>query len=108
MKRKDRDFNELVIKELRDPEFAATYLNEHLSYKGPHHRELILEALKQIAEAQGYAQLAKTSGVSRRTFYHAFSSEGNPTLDTFLILLKSVGLNMRFESAKRGRARRAA
>ncbi|HLG19855.1 MAG TPA: addiction module antidote protein [Bdellovibrionota bacterium] len=100
-KQKLRDFNDLVTEELRDPKFAAAYLNEHLAYEGPKARQLLLQALQNIAKAQGLSALSKQSGISRRTLYYAFSKAGNPTLDTFFALLKSIGVGIQFNSLGR-------
>lgn len=99
MRTRYRDFNEFLIEELRDREMAVAYLNEHLSYRGPKRRELLLDAVRKVAVAQGVADLARRSGVSRRTLYHAVSKTGNPTIETFLAVLDAMGVSLHVGSA---------
>jgi probable addiction module antidote protein len=103
-KEKLHDFDDLVIQELKEPKFAAAYLNDHLSYKGPKARELLLQALQNIAKARGYSELSRRSGISRRALYYAFSKAGNPTIDTFFALLDSIGVAIQFNAMKRKKA----
>ncbi len=103
-KKKLHDFDDLVLQELKDPKFAAAYLNDHLSYKGPKARELLLQALQNIAKARGYSELSRRSGISRRALYYAFSKAGNPTIDTFFALLDSIGVAIQFNAFKSPKA----
>ncbi|OFZ78451.1 MAG: hypothetical protein A2583_13875 [Bdellovibrionales bacterium RIFOXYD1_FULL_53_11] len=105
MSKKKNDFNELVVEELKNPRIAAAYLNEHWHYRGSKKRELLLDALHNIAEAQGFTSLSRRSGISRRSLYSAFSKTGNPTLDTLLTLLDTVGIRIYFESEKNEKTR---
>lgn len=98
------DFDELVIQDLKNPKFAAAYLNEHLSYRGPKARELLLDALQNIAKARGYSALSRKSGISRRALYYAFSKAGNPTMDTFFSLLESIGVRIQFSPIRQSKA----
>ncbi len=50
MKRKFRDYQEKLIKDLQDPEKAQAYLNETLIDEDP---RVFLLALKNVHEAQG-------------------------------------------------------
>jgi probable addiction module antidote protein len=99
MKKKMDEFDKLVVGQLKDPEFALAYLNEHLSYTGPKRLELILDALHKVAEARGINAVVKKSKISRRTLFHALSKSGNPTLETFLKLLDAVDVKINFDLA---------
>lgn len=105
MKRKMDEFDKLVVDQLKDQELALAYLNEHLSYKGPKRTELILEALHKVAEARGIGKILKKSKINRRTLFHALSKSGNPTLDTFLMLLDAMEVKINFDlvDSKKGR-----
>jgi probable addiction module antidote protein len=94
-------FDDLLLSELKNPRFAAAYLNEHLSYVGPDSWELLLSSLGKIARAQGYSELARRSGVSRRTIYYAFAPGGNPSVETLFGLLRSIGLSVRFRASRK-------
>ena len=90
------EFDQLVVNELKDLEFALAYLNEHLSYSGPKKTELVLDALHKVAEARGIGMVLKKSKICRRTLFHALSKSGNPTLETFLTLLDAMGVKINF------------
>jgi len=92
-------FGELLKEQLTDPEFAAAYLNEHISYQGPDSQDLILQAMKNVAEAHGMSKAAEESNIPRRTLYHAFAAGGNPTLDTMRQFLHFAGIEFSFKAA---------
>ena len=92
-------FGELLKEQLKDPEFAAAYLNEHISYQGADSQDLILQAMKNVAEAHGMSKAAEESNIPRRTLYHAFSEGGNPTLDTMRQFLQFAGIEFSFKAA---------
>src|SRR4051812_44392788 len=99
MPRYSENYKEMLLKQLNDAETAAEYLNEHMGYGGPKRKELLLQAFKNVMEAQGFTNVAKKSGISRRALYHAFSEKGNPTLDTLFALLDTVGIELHFSKA---------
>ncbi len=52
-----------------------------------------LLALRTVAEAYGgLAAVAAAAELSRESLYRALSPKGNPTLKTFLAVLKAVGM----------------
>ena len=88
---------EWVLDALRsDPEFAVEYLKQAMSEMNePDGRGAALLALRQIAEScGGIAQVAEAAGVQRESLYRALSPKGNPTLNTLLAVLKSVGMRL--------------
>jgi probable addiction module antidote protein len=86
---------ERLIEELRaDPELAAAYLNEAAHEEDP---RIYLIALRNVAEAQGMAKVAKAAGVPRESLYRALSPKGNPRLSTFHAILKAAGLKLAIE-----------
>ncbi|MDB5036583.1 MAG: putative addiction module antidote protein [Bacteriovoracaceae bacterium] len=93
----------MLHKHLDDAETAAEYLNEHMGYEGIKRKELLLQAFKNVLEAQGFTNLAKKSGISRRSLHHAFSEKGNPTLDTLFALLDTIGLELHFSTSTKKR-----
>lgn len=94
------DFRKTLLKELREPEFAALYLNEHAVYQGKLRQELLLEALMDVIEVHGVSGLAEDAGLSRRTLYAAFSKSGNPRLQTLLAVLEKLGIGLKFTTRK--------
>lgn len=105
MAKKLVEFKKFLIEELKDPKLAVAYLNEHFRYRGPDRKKHLLLGIKNVVEAQGFTALARQSGISRRTLYQAFSEEGNPTVETLLTLLDTIGINIRFEAESRKKER---
>lgn len=95
--------DELIIEQLKDADFAAAYLNEHLEYTGAGRRRHILHAIHLISVAQGISKVAKQSGLKKRSLYKALSDDGNPTLDTLLKLFETLHLKMSFSPSKKAR-----
>lgn len=96
MSRASRPHAEAVIEMLRDdPAFADEYLRaamEQADQQGG--REALLSALRQVAEAQGMAQVAERAGIQRESLYRALSPKGNPTLKTLVAVLEAAGLKL--------------
>jgi probable addiction module antidote protein len=88
-----------VIQELRDdPDFAAEYLKAAM--EDSEEPEVLLIALRQIAEARGgVAKVAKKAGIERESLYRALSARGNPRLSTLVGVMKAVGLKLTVETA---------
>ncbi len=87
-------------KHLRDPEVATEYLNEAIESGD---KSIVLMAIRNIAEAQpdGIAGLAARAGLGRESMYKMLSSSGNPKLDSFIRLMRGLGLHIRIESEER-------
>ena len=88
--------DDVVMEQLREsPELAAEYLRVILEEDDS--PEVLLRALRQIAEAQGMAVVAAEAGLKRESLYRVLSPKGNPTLKTISAVAKSVGLRLSFE-----------
>ncbi len=96
MSRASRPHAQAVVELLRDdPAFADDYLRaamEQADQEGG--REALLAALRQVAEAQGMAQVAERAGIQRESLYRALSPKGNPTLKTLVAVLEAAGLRL--------------
>ena len=58
-------------------------------------KEVLLEALRNIAKAKGgMANLAKETGLNRESLYKALSSEGNPKYETLTSIIKALGFRL--------------
>lgn len=94
------DYHEELIDSLKDHDEAVAYLNAALeeSLDGDEEsQEVLLSALRNVAEAQGgLGKLAKKTHVRREVLYRVLSSDGNPELRTFTNLVHAMGLNLRF------------
>lgn len=88
--------DETVVEMLKaDPEMADVYLAAALEEANlPGGQFALLAALRQIAEAQGMANVAAKAGMPRETLYRALSPRGNPTIKTLLTVLTAAGLRL--------------
>jgi probable addiction module antidote protein len=89
MRIKTRDFD--VAEFLQDEETIAEYLNMALEDPNP---EMLLLAVKNIARAQGMAQLAKDTGLGRESLYKALSEGAKPRYDTLLKVVRALGIKL--------------
>ena len=51
-------------------------------------------ALRHIAEAQGMTAVASRDGIPRESLYRALGPNGNPTIKTFLAVIRGTGLHL--------------
>ena len=78
-----------------DPDFANEYLAAALEESGLSGGQFaLLAALRHIAEAQGMTAVAARAGIPRESLYRALSPKGNPTIKTFLAVLRGAGLHL--------------
>ena len=76
---------------LDSEEVITAYINAALEDGEP---AVISAALGDVARARGMSQLARETGVSRDGLYKALSPTGNPSLSTFLSVIKALGLKV--------------
>jgi probable addiction module antidote protein len=94
MAKKSRPFREGLIESLRDPIEAAGYINAAIE-DSP---DMLLVAMRDVAEAYGMAQVAKGANISRESIYRMLSHSGNPTLESFTGILGKMGLCLKVEA----------
>ena len=58
------------------------------------HPQVIASALGAIARAHGMTKLAKETGLNREGLYKTLSGDGNPELETFIKVIKALGLQL--------------
>lgn len=56
--------------------------------------KIIARGLGDVARAKGMTELAAKAGLSRESLYRALSEDGNPRLDTFIKVLKALGVKV--------------
>ena len=83
-----------LMESLKDPQKAAAYLNGHLGANVDGAEELFLMALRDVARARGFGNVAKSADLGRESLYKALSPGGNPKLSTLRSLLKAMGLRL--------------
>lgn len=89
---KTKSYKEDLLKELKDPEYASTYLAQALESED---QAVFLLALRDVVEAGGgAATVARQAKIQRESLYKALSNRGNPRLTTLQGILKSVGLRI--------------
>jgi probable addiction module antidote protein len=81
-----------LLKELKDPEYAAAYLAQALESED---QATFLLALRDVVEAGGGVRaVARQADIQRESLYKVLSNRGNPRLATLQGILKSVGLRI--------------
>jgi probable addiction module antidote protein len=80
---------------LMDPVEAAAYLDAALKEND---QAVFLLALRDVAEARGFSQMAQDTQLNRENLYRMLSSTGNPQLSSLMALLRSVGLRLAVEA----------
>jgi len=79
---------------LLDSAEAAAYLDAALA-EGD--MDAFLLALRDVAEARGMTQVARTANLNRENLYRMLTSNGNPQLSSLNALLHSLGLRLAIE-----------
>lgn len=92
---KNTDYQEDLIEWLKNPKHAAGYLNEAIE-EGE--KELILLALRNVAEAKGgMSNIAEKASLNRENLYRMLSKRGNPQMGSIIKLLHALGLKLTIE-----------
>ena len=102
MPKRTIDYRATLLESRKDPLEAAHYLNAALRDS----EEMLLVALRDVAEARQMSKVAKVAGVSRESLYRMLTASGNPTYRNLFGILRA--LNIEFgevrprTSARRG------
>jgi probable addiction module antidote protein len=90
-------FNVYLFEKLRDPEFAAIYLQDALE-DSP---EEFLVALRKYVQANGgMTRCAEQTQLARESLYRMLSEQGNPEWRSINAILKAHGLRLSIQSEK--------
>lgn len=97
--KKTKNYEESLLKSLKNPEEALAYLNATLMDED---QEVFLLALKQVLKAQGIdvTAFAGEANVTRQSVYRMLSKEGNPRWQNFRSIIDAMGLQLRLESKR--------
>ncbi|MCG5052835.1 MAG: putative addiction module antidote protein [Myxococcales bacterium] len=91
-------YDDALSESLRDPAYAAEYLNVHLAKDEGDSDEdaerLFLIALRNVARAHGVSAIAERTALGRESLYKALSAGGNPKLTTLRAVLDAMGLQL--------------
>jgi probable addiction module antidote protein len=86
------DFREDLLADLADPVEAARYLNAALEDT----EQMVLVALRDVAESRQMSRVAEGAGVARETLYRMLSQNGNPTYSNLMSIVSALGLKIEF------------
>lgn len=95
MPKRTTDFREDLLADLTDPREAAHYLNAALMDSN----EMLLVALRDVAEARQMSAVADEAGVAREALYRMLSRNGYPTYASLLGVLRSLSLGIQIVPA---------
>ena len=98
MRKKVKKYDESLIESLKDPKEAVAYLNAHLEDDAKGSEELFLLALRDVAKAHGFGDVAKGADLGRESLYKALSADGNPEFTTIMKVMRALGVRLRAES----------
>ena len=97
MRRRTVPYEDILHRDLQDPEEAAAYLTAALDDKSGNGSDVFLLALRDVAKARGIRELAQDTQLSRESLYRTLSREGNPRFSTLEAVLESLGLKLSVE-----------
>ena len=92
-KRIYRDFQELLLERLKNPEDAKAYLNAALADED---ERIFLIALRDVWEAQGgdIAALAEETELNKQNLYRMLSKRGNPRFTSLKTVIDAIGFEI--------------
>ena len=64
----------------------------------------LAKAIGDVARARNMSKLARDTGITREGLYKALSGDGNPSLDTAVRVLTSLGLRLSLEPEPKAKA----
>ncbi|MGO4881044.1 MAG: addiction module antidote protein [Bryobacteraceae bacterium] len=94
MPKRTRSFKAGQLERLKDPRYAAQYVNAAI--EGGDNAALLL-ALRNVAEARSVTAVAHQAGVSRENVYRMLSETGNPCYTSLQGILGALGLRFNIQ-----------
>jgi len=76
---------------LDTPEAIAQFMTDALETGDAGY---VAKAVGVVARARGMSHLARATGLSREQLYRSFSEQGNPTLKSFMAVMKALDMDM--------------
>lgn len=96
MTQKTSSYRERLLEDLRDPREAAHYVNAAIEDGS---EEMLLMALRDVAEARQMSKVARGARVQRESIYRILSRRGNPRLTSLWGVVAALGLKIVVEPA---------
>jgi len=100
------NYHDELTESLKKSKEADLYLRIAMEeYQEDDDAEALLIALRNIAEARGgMPWLARKTHLNRQNLYNVLSKKGNPTLDTFGLILKGLGYRLAIQPEEKRKA----
>lgn len=94
--------SDLVARLRKDPDLQVEYLNASLE-ENSDMPEALLQALRTIAEAHGFEELAHDAHLSQKSLYKILSADkdSKPRFETISKILNALGLKLTVEPKKK-------
>lgn len=97
-----RNYQDDLLKQLRDPVEAAEYLNACYCDS----EKVFLAGLRNVVEAKGgISVISNATKLNRENLYRILSKNGNPKLNSLSVILESLGLGLVFSPRKKQKKR---
>lgn len=96
-----RNHREHLIQKLKDPKYAAAYLNAVLEEAFENSDQGLFQvAVRDVVEAHGgIGKISSQMEVSRESFYRSLSTKGKARFSTLMNAIKACGLSLEFHPA---------
>jgi len=91
MTQKTSSYRERLLEDLKDPQEAAHYINAAIEDGSG---EMLLLALRDVAEAHHMSKVARGAQVQRESIYRILSRRGNPRLTSLWGVVAALGLKI--------------
>ncbi len=89
-----KNYQDELLKELKDPQEAAEYLNACFHDS----EEVFLQGLRNVVEANGgISVVANLTALNRENLYRSLSRKGNPKFSNLTAILEAVGMTLLFK-----------
>lgn len=93
-RKKSVPYEERLIEDLKDPEYAAFFLSSCIDGTSDEDFEVFFDALMAVIKAKGVVNVAKFADISRDSLYKAFTEHKNPTLRAFRKVLHALNFEI--------------
>jgi probable addiction module antidote protein len=91
-RKRSGDYRKILLKDLRDAEYASEYLRAALEEDDA---AVFLLALKDVVDARGgMSKLARDVTLQREGLYKMLSERGNPGFENIQAILRALGFEL--------------
>jgi probable addiction module antidote protein len=94
MPKRSRSYKAAQLERLKDPNYAAEYINAAMEAGDD---AALLLALRNVVEARTVNSVASEAGLSRESIYRMLSETGNPCYSSLLGILGALGLQFKIQ-----------